>query len=123
MDGMRFVVTVAQPINVVSDIFATVPVPCACQLVGVMVSQNGNALDGLTLGYEPPDGDQSNVDEGICYGPLPLSSRRYWNYDEFQGGIHDGSSPFPLEAGSTIYVSSDDEGGTYKFIALVFVEG
>lgn len=120
---MRFVVTVAHPVDVISDIYAIVPVPCACQLVGVMVSQMGNALDSLTMGYEPPDGSQDHVDEGICWGSLRLSSRRYWNYDEFQGTIHDGTSPFRLEAGSKIYVSSDDVGATNKFIALVFVEG
>ena len=122
MDGMRFVVTVAQPIGEAVPVYAQVPVPCDCQLVGIMVSGMGGT-DSLSVGYIPPDGDETYTDEGICYGPLRLNSNRYWNYDEFQGLLHDGKSPFRAEMGSRIQVSSGDSTTRNKFVGLVFVEG
>lgn len=106
MDGMRFVIGLNAAKNALDDLRAYVPVPCDCQLVGIIATGNGGT-DQVTVGYIAPDGNQDHVDEGICWGPLAVKDSRYWDYTEFEGSAHDGTSPFRCPAGSQVVVRAE----------------
>lgn len=124
MDGMRVVLPVFWPGTRSGSAQVSVAVPFDCQLVGLTLSGKGGT-DTLTMGYNPPDGDETGIDEAIISWSVSMNSGygKVLSYSEFQGSRHDGRSPFRMDAGGTVQITVSGATTQDVYVGLILVEG